>query len=928
MKRFLVILLALPFAVGHGAKQPSSSSMQRIFHAEMNSLEDKDGLVVTGSHTLCNDRNNISNEAMVFDGNGGLRIDNAPDLSGNFTLTIDFKVDSDKLSGLVLLLSKADYSSNSTREFTLGVGKDSGGAYIILNAFDDSYGNWRGISGYFDPTTYHQAKIEYYSNHAALYVDGDCYGCNNVHENRTDKHAPLLIGYGLNSSTSTPITYQAFSGIIDDVSIYDAVEENDEMKDQIIDNPTLRYSFNHASSTEVFDDSNNGHVGHIFPATEKSNATSSKIYKGLTGNGIYLNGNNLLETDFSINSANDYTVSMNFMLPEIPSAQRILFAQCNYGKNQREISAAITASSLLVLEIRIGESWSSGRAVAEVKPNVWYNFTLVQKANYTYCYINGLCSTIRDVSGRVTNTGATLAFGGTMNNSSGTSFLKCYLDEIVCYNKALTEDELISMIPSSVQTARREVANAISDGFYDNKVNQLSGIKFVSIKMSEQGGYKWQHGVSMTFFNNKFYATWGRNKGAENTAGEESVIFVSDDALTWTHLADLVPETDYSYSHGVIFEHNNNLMLLTPHFAGNSSTSPTGTRFVNLSMHGYIVDGAALTKMPFEVLDFWPLQQPVRMNNGNYIMGGIDEYWRAAVAISDGEDFTSWRVVKIPYMGCGWTETNIMVENNKVIASIRKENPYDVKDTRLGISYSDDYGENWSLIQESDMRFSNSKPCTGTLSDGNEYLIGNSLMGAISSRRALTISLGKNGIYEDLYVIRDAQVPEELKSLYIGKETGQALSYPSTLEKDGKLYVGYSSEMYGGNNNNIELAIIDMNCLYQYRNANKFIEDHKQSSASQIIADFTNLDEYTKSALIKEGYLGPYKYELDKLDMKSLKEIVDLEVSKMLEIIKSANAENRKDKQAEVKKIFSSLSNKQIALIDKEAYLVIKTFLK
>jgi len=36
------------------------------------------------------------------------------------------------------------------------------------------------------------------------------------------------------------------------------------------------------------------------------------------------------------------------------------------------------------------------------------------------------------------------------------------------------------------------------------------------------------------------------------------------------------------------------------------------------------------------------------MDNGNWVVGGEDYWYEAAVIISDGDDSTRWRMVKIP----------------------------------------------------------------------------------------------------------------------------------------------------------------------------------------------------------------------------------------------------------------------------------------
>ncbi len=73
---------------------------------------------------------------------------------------------------------------------------------------------------------------------------------------------------------------------------------------------------------------------------------------------------------------------------------------------------------------------------------------------------------------------------------------------------------------------------------------------------------------------------------------------------------------------------------------------------------------------------FWALNQPVRMNDGNWIMPGISAgaYSSkttnpAAVAISHGDDFTKWDFIGIPAPEgiAMWGESGIIVDGANVL---------------------------------------------------------------------------------------------------------------------------------------------------------------------------------------------------------------------------------------------------------------------
>ena len=421
------------------------------------------------------------------------------------------------------------------------------------------------------------------------------------------------------------------------------------------------------------------------------------------------------------------------------------------------------------------------------------------------------------------------------------------------------------------------------------------------------------------------------NKGAENTVGEQAVIYESDDARNWKYHSEISAGNTMAYSHGVIYPHNNELYLMLPYYGGSDGVSPTGIRFRNLELHGFKLNSNGSWENICKYDGFWPLQQPIKMKNGNYIMAGIDTLWRSAVAISNGDDMSSWKIITIPYIGTGFTESNVVVEDDKISLYMRNENPYYNKRYVAGISYSYDFGESWTSAQESDLEFYSSKPCAGTLSDGTKYIIGNSLHGCETSRLALTIALSGGDKFSDQYLIRGSEVPDSLKETYKDRSSlyYQATSYPSTFEKDGYLYVCYSSDMFGSNYNNIELAIIKLSNLYAYRNASTFINECEGKDSSEIIELFNNLkDDTIKQILIEKGYIALHMNVLNNRTLEEDKKYVQEVVETIMNIINATTSENLETNKQKVSNIFNSLSNQLKGLIELDDYNKIILYLK
>lgn len=79
-------------------------------------------------------------------------------------------------------------------------------------------------------------------------------------------------------------------------------------------------------------------------------------------------------------------------------------------------------------------------------------------------------------------------------------------------------------------------------------------------------------------------------------------------------------------------------------------------------------------------------------------------------------------------------------------------------------------------------------------------------------RFPLTIAVSRPGeaAFSKVFVIRHAEFPDGPGESH----PSAALSYPYTIEDDGKLYIGYSnSGGRGGNHNSAELAIVRIESL-------------------------------------------------------------------------------------------------------------------
>lgn len=348
----------------------------------------------------------------------------------------------------------------------------------------------------------------------------------------------------------------------------------------------------------------------------------------------------------------------------------------------------------------------------------------------------------------------------------------------------------------------------------------LSNVTFRVIKPYEfdKDGYRFLHGVALAWHKGKLYASFGHNAGGENTDTEEARVRISaDDGQTWGPVTtiDAGDEPGVGVSHGVFLSHAGRLWAFHGAYSGTLEKVHTRAFVLNegtgaWERKGTVIEGG-----------FWPLQEPLRMDDGNWIMAGISvgKGNPAAVAISRGDDFAKWDLVVVPKPAdlTMWGESCVLVSGRRVTNIAR----CDGKQPVALVAVSEDFGRTWSASRPSNLPMAASKPYAGTLSTGQRYLVCSTTADSGNRRSPLTIALSTPGenTFSRLFVVRHARFPEGP-----GESNPKcALSYPYAIERDGRLYVGYSNSGGGigrkgegrqlWNNNSAELAVIPLDAL-------------------------------------------------------------------------------------------------------------------
>lgn len=349
----------------------------------------------------------------------------------------------------------------------------------------------------------------------------------------------------------------------------------------------------------------------------------------------------------------------------------------------------------------------------------------------------------------------------------------------------------------------------------------IENVKFHLIKAyePEDDGYRFLHGVAIVRFNDRWFASFGHNKGPENTGSEEAKYMISKNGKKWKAVKTLDdPSGDLAASHGVFLKRKDTLWAFMGSFH---------RVMENVHTNAYTWDEQTCEWVSRGVVaedGFWPLQEPRQMENGDWIMAGASIGGKnpPAVALCKDGDFTRWEVVRVPTPVKVWGESTVIVDGSKVIL-IARSSQNTPKFEGYGhplawVAVSNDYGRTWSELQPSNLPMATSKPYSGTLSNGQRYLIGSSSADGRRLRRPLTIAVSRPGenTFSKIFAIRGAAVTEKK----VESDPDMALAYPYAVEYEGDLWVVYSNS--GGrsgskramwNNNSAELAIVPIEAL-------------------------------------------------------------------------------------------------------------------
>lgn len=540
---------------------------------------------------------------------------------------------------------------------------------------------------------------------------------------------------------------------------------------------------------------------------------------GVSQQSLVLDGASVIELKDSaaLNGGEGFTFSVWFNPYALNGGQQVIAGKNRYSLNERQWSLTVEPDGRLKAYVQQG-GWATITSKEALQAGHWHLATLSIRAGKAVLYRDGKRIGEAALKKPVPATQAPITLGGIMDAGVLKQTYSGAVDEARFEPRVLSTEEIAASYKPV--TATHELPKPLVAGtpLWDERLPLLKsaelpvlgGVEFHVIKKQapDADGAKWTLGVGLTWHKGKLYASYGFNKGDENTETEQAHVRVSDDGgKTWG--APVVMdhgEGNLGVSHGVFLSCGGKLWAFMGAFYDRFQRTHTRAYTLNETSGAWEPHGVVIGD------GFWPMQEPQKMDDGNWIMSGarVAKGYEfsgdpPAVAVSHGDDFTKWDLVVLPLdrrLRSVWGESTVIVKGSHITNVSR----YGGKPLAL-IATSDDFGRTWSTMLPSNLPMATSKPYAGVLSTGQRYLVCTTTADTGGKRSPLTIAVSRPGesVFSKVFVIRRSVFPEGP-----GVSNPRAdFSYPYAVEHDGKLYIGYTHKSHAAN----ELAVIPIEKL-------------------------------------------------------------------------------------------------------------------
>ncbi|MBO5700843.1 MAG: exo-alpha-sialidase [Clostridia bacterium] len=315
-----------------------------------------------------------------------------------------------------------------------------------------------------------------------------------------------------------------------------------------------------------------------------------------------------------------------------------------------------------------------------------------------------------------------------------------------------------------------------------SQIETIRGAKYITVHTAREDGYHFSLGAAIIkhkgILRVSFSNSWRKENDDLTILAEK---YSTDSGNTWHDNIIAKNESGLGRSHGVYFEKDGELYVFCP-----VAEFDRIDRYPGLKTEAYKLCGRGEYESLGVVLpgDFWPMCEPIVLNDGKLLMAGLEtDQAQAAVALCGGEDITKWemKIIPNPNQFKYWGETTVIAYPDRLIAFVRGSNGIG----SILVSESRDGGNSWSGLEESDFPIANSKMYGGTLSNGLKYLAFN--IKDRGYRDTLALAIGKDS-FEKLYLLRDGfDAPPRFR-----KQNMWCYPYAFEDTETRTLYIAYS----------------------------------------------------------------------------------------------------------------------------------------